>query len=156
MLVTGSSGIARIRATHEIQWIASPGQALTQFGPVMTLFDARTRAAVGASLANLGITKAGNRALGEVVSDADETQLRRHLEATLRLISGTVPQVSSLMGRLAEACGYDWRDARRSRSRGRATPGDARPLPPRGRARRPEHARRRRGAPVPAANLLRV
>ena len=45
------------------------------------------------------------------MSDADETQLRRHLEATLRLISGTVPQVSSLMGRLAEACGYDWRDA---------------------------------------------
>ena len=111
LLVTGDSGIARVRDRHEIEWIASPGQALTQFGPVMTLFDARTRAAVGASLANLGITKAGNRALGEVVSDADETQLRRHLEATLRLISGTVPQVSSLMGRLAEACGYDWRDA---------------------------------------------
>lgn len=105
-MVSGTSVVARVRDKVDVQWLSSPSQALSQFGPVMTLVDGRSRAAVGQALANLGVSRTGSNALGQVIQDASETDLRRHLEAALRTISGDTPATSTMMVRLAAWVGY--------------------------------------------------
>jgi hypothetical protein len=112
-LVSGGSVAATFRQGTTVQWISSPSQALTQFGPIMDSFDGRTRAAVMATLASLGVKSAGNRALGEVISEQDELELRHHVEAFLQLASGDRRSTGTLLRMVAVRLGFDERDAPR-------------------------------------------
>lgn len=112
-LVSGGSVAATFRQGTTVTWVSSPSQALTQFGPIMDSFDGRTRAAVMATLASLGVKSAGNRALGEVISEQDELELRHHVEAFLQLASGDRRSTGTLLRMVAVRLGFDERDAPR-------------------------------------------